>query len=138
MLRDLVTLFQALADPTRLRLVNLVAEGEICVCFLVEVLGEPQPKISRHLAYLRNAGVVEARRDGKWIHYRLAEDVSPEVRKVLATITEAMAESRAMQRDRIALAKACCSPRVSETLRRAPRPVLEEKSPGSRPGSIVR
>src|ERR1700722_7625533 len=64
-------LFRALADPTRLRLLNLIADREICVCYLVEVLASSQPKISRHLAYLRNAGIVSARRSGKWMHYSL-------------------------------------------------------------------
>src|SRR5213082_2998160 len=59
---DLVDLFQALGDPTRLRILNLLAAGELCVCYFVEILGDPQPKISRHLAYLRRAGVVDARR----------------------------------------------------------------------------
>src|ERR1700756_1035359 len=68
---DLVTLFQALGDPTRLRLLNLMASGEVCVCYFVEILDETQPKISRHLAYLRRAGLVTARREGKWMHYRL-------------------------------------------------------------------
>src|SRR5947209_7362223 len=69
----LVTLFQALADPTRLRLLNLMAVCEVCVCFFVEIFDEPQPKISRHLAYLRRAGLVTARRDGKWMHYSLSK-----------------------------------------------------------------
>ena len=64
-------LFRALADPTRLRLINLVAKQEVCVCYFVEVIGVPQPKISRHLAYLRRAGIVAARREGKWMHYKL-------------------------------------------------------------------
>src|SRR5580693_3888191 len=64
-------LFRALADPTRLRLLNLVADREICVCYFVQILGISQPKISRHLAYLRRAGIVAARRQGRWMHYRL-------------------------------------------------------------------
>src|SRR3954462_12679473 len=64
-------LFRALADSTRLRLLNLMSEQEICVCYFIEVIGAPQPKISRHLAYLRRAGLVAARREGKWMHYRL-------------------------------------------------------------------
>src|ERR1700681_739036 len=64
-------LFRALADPTRLRLLNLVADKEICVCYFVEILGISQPKISRHLAYLRRTGIVAARRQGRWMHYRL-------------------------------------------------------------------
>ena len=65
LLAEMEILFTALADKTRLRLLNLMRVDEICVCFFVEVLGESQPKISRHLAYLRNAGIVETRRDGK-------------------------------------------------------------------------
>lgn len=65
-------LFRALADPTRLRLLNLIGNREICVCFFVEILGVSQPKISRHLAYLRRAGIVASRRDGKRKHYRLS------------------------------------------------------------------
>ena len=67
-------LFRALADRTRLRLLNLIADREICVCYFVEILRISQPKISRHLAYLRRAGIVAARRQGRWMHYRL---VSP-------------------------------------------------------------
>jgi len=62
-------LFRAFADPTRLRLLNLLLECELCVCDLCEVLDEIQPKVSRHLAYLRRAGLVSVRRDGKWKHY---------------------------------------------------------------------
>src|SRR5271166_5926780 len=68
---DLAGLFAALSDPTRLRLLNLMDGREVCVCYFVEILKQSQPKISRHLAYLRNAGIVSARRDGKWMHYRI-------------------------------------------------------------------
>jgi ArsR family transcriptional regulator len=68
---DAERFFQALGDNTRLRLLNLMGDQEICVCYFVEILGSPQPKISRHLAYLRNAGIVSARREGKWMHYRI-------------------------------------------------------------------
>lgn len=70
-MRDLALFYAALSDPTRLRLLSLMKDREICVCYLQEVLKTNQPKISRHLAYLRRAGLVEARRDGKWAHYRL-------------------------------------------------------------------
>ena len=122
---DLVTLFQALADPTRLRLLNLVSAGEVCVCFFVDVLGESQPKISRHLAYLRRAGVVRARRDGKWIHYSLIEPVDPELRAVLRATIHALAEDRQMQRDRMALERACCAVKLPGTIGQAPRPVIQ-------------
>jgi ArsR family transcriptional regulator len=68
---DLALLFAALADCTRLRLLNLMNGKEVCVCYFVEILGQSQPKISRHLAYLRRAGIVVARRDGKWMHYSI-------------------------------------------------------------------
>ena len=125
MVDQLESLFQALGDRTRLRLLNLLAGGEICVCFLVEVLGEPQPKISRHLAYLRREGLVEARRDGKWIHYRLSEPASPLVDTVLKAVTSALCCEKSMQRDREALGRACCN--VPKALRDAPLPAWVER-----------
>lgn len=70
-MRDIALFHAALSDLTRLRLLNLMKDGEVCVCYLQEVLKTNQPKISRHLAYLKKAGLVEARRDGRWMHYRL-------------------------------------------------------------------
>ena len=70
-MKDLSLLHAALSDPTRLRLLSLMKNGEVCVCYLQEILQTNQPKVSRHLAYLKRAGLVETRRDGKWIHYRL-------------------------------------------------------------------
>ena len=64
--------FRAFADPTRLRILSLLLRGELCVCDLVNTLDAPQPTASRHLAYLRKAGLVEARRDGLWMYYKLA------------------------------------------------------------------
>ena len=127
---DLVPLFQALGDRTRLRLLHLLAGGEVCVCFFVEVLGESQPKISRHLAYLRRAGLVSARRDGKWIHYRLAQPADPDAARVLEATLTSIANDRQMQRDRLALERACCATRLPQPLRHAPRPQLE---PAQRP-----
>jgi biotin operon repressor len=70
--------FPALADPTRLRCLLLLAtEGELCVCELTHALNESQPKISRHLAMLREAGIVSDRREGLWVHYRLSPDLPP-------------------------------------------------------------
>lgn len=120
--RNLETLFLAFADRTRLRLLNLVSGGEVCVCFLVEVLGEPQPKVSRHLGILRNAGLVAARRQGKWIHYRLTRPEATGV--VLDAVLTALREDPEMTRDRVALARACCSPQVPELLKRAPKPTI--------------
>jgi ArsR family transcriptional regulator len=121
---ELEVLFQALGDRTRLRLLNLMADGEVCVCFFIEVLDELQPKISRHLAYLRSAGLVNTSRDGKWISYSIAPPEHPVARAVFDAAMAAMKDDREMQRDREALARACCSPRVPEQLKRAPRPAI--------------
>ena len=85
--------FQALGDNTRLRLLNLMGDQEICVCYFVEILEQPQPKISRHLAYLRRAGIVAARRDGKWMHYR-DRDASEQRRGTGSTRDFAVAPER--------------------------------------------
>src|SRR5947207_15922499 len=81
---SLEQLFRALADSTRLRLLNLMNGREVCVCYFVEILKTSQPKISRHLAYLRRAGIVAARRDGKWMHYRLVPHPSHAGEEMLA------------------------------------------------------
>src|SRR4029078_9705609 len=83
-------LFSALADRTRLRLLNLMGKDEVCVCYFVEILKTPQPKISRHLAYLRRAGVVEAGREGKWMHYRFVEPLDPRGAELLRHIRESI------------------------------------------------
>src|ERR1700686_5476554 len=92
-------LFRALSDPTRLRLLNLIGDREICVCYFVQILGMSQPKISRHLAYLRRAGIVTARRDGKWIHYRLAIPRDEAAAAVLQETVKNLARKPEMQRD---------------------------------------
>jgi ArsR family transcriptional regulator len=115
-------LFKALADPTRLRLINLMGNDEVCVCFFVEVLNTNQPKISRHLAYLRRAGVVAARRDGKWIHYRVVEPPDPNAANIFREVRTWMANNPGMQRDRNQLERICCSPQLPVQLQKAPRP----------------
>jgi len=70
---DSVQLFKALGDETRLRILNLLSHRELCVCQIVEILATSQPKVSRHLAYLRNAGLVNDRREGLWVYYSMAE-----------------------------------------------------------------
>src|SRR5581483_5938596 len=117
-------MFSALADPTRLRLVNLMAGGEICVCYFVQVLGAPQPKISRHLAYLRKAGVVAARREGKWMHYRLAIPKDEVAASILQETLKHLREKAEMRRDVSRLGVACCSPQKFELPQRAPQPAL--------------
>lgn len=119
---DMETFFLALADKTRLRLLNLMREDEVCVCFFTEVLGESQPKISRHLAYLRNAGIVEARREGKWMNYRIIKPESERAAQVLDDTLDWLASQEAMQNDYDKLAVACCSPEAPVTIMRAPKP----------------
>jgi ArsR family transcriptional regulator len=119
---DMEFLFRALADGTRLRLLNLMADDEVCVCFLVEALKLSQPKISRHLAYLRRAGVVTARRNGKWMHYRAALPSDPSATRVLSAVREWLANDPEMQSDRGRLVRLCCSPRLPSSLRKAPKP----------------
>ncbi len=116
-------LFSALADRTRLRLLSLMADGEVCVCFFVEVLKQSQPKISRHLAYLRNAGVVEARRDGKWMHYSIVAPPDAHAARIFNEVRTWLAEDEEMKRDRQRLEKVCCGVRLPLTLKHAPRPV---------------
>ena len=127
---NLVTLFQALGDATRLRLLNLMAAGEVCVCYFVEILDETQPKISRHLAYLRRAGLVAARREGKWMHYGMVMPRDQAVAEVLGAVLRAVAANPKMQRDRLALERVCCAVRLPASLRNAPKPEL------SRPRTI--
>jgi len=128
MKNDLVTLFHALADRTRLRLLNLLSGGELCVCYLVEVLGESQPKISRHLGYLRRAGVVAARRDGKWMHYRLVMPADAKRAQVLECVLAALTDDRAMQQEIAALMRTCCATRLPAPLQYAPKPELRVRT----------
>ena len=115
-------LFKALADPTRLKLINLMRDDEVCVCFFVEVLKTNQPKISRHLAYLRRAGVVSARREGKWMHYRIVEPPDSHAANIFREVRTWLGNDPAMQRDRTRLAKICCAPQLPVQLQKAPRP----------------
>lgn len=117
---DLERFFLALGDKTRLRLLNLMGDRELCVCYFVEILKSPQPKISRHLAYLRNAGMVEARREGKWMHYRIVMPPHEGAAHVLRQTLAALRDEKAMQADRLKLQKACCAPK--KALKGAPLP----------------
>jgi ArsR family transcriptional regulator len=119
---NLERFFQALGDTNRLRLLNLMGEQEVCVCYFVEILGGPQPKVSRHLAYLRRAGIVEARRDGKWMHYRVVMPPHPGATQILRQTLDSLKEERQMQMDRARLTKACCSPSKYPLLDGAPVP----------------
>jgi ArsR family transcriptional regulator, arsenate/arsenite/antimonite-responsive transcriptional repressor len=119
---DIERLFRALADRTRLRLLNLMADDEVCVCFFVEVLQTNQPKISRHLAYLRRAGVVRTRREGKWMHYKIVEPPDPHAARLFQEVRAWLAEDSEMQRDRARFAKVCCAPSPPVRLQGAPLP----------------
>lgn len=121
-LTELENLFLALADKTRLRLLNLMREEEICVCFFTEVLGESQPKISRHLAYLRNAGLVSARRDGKWMHYKIEIPANPLIANILKETLNSLKSQDDMCEDYENLVNVCCSVKVPLTIARAPKP----------------
>ena len=118
--------FKALADATRLRILALLGENEVCVCHIHDSLGLPQPTVSRHLAYLRRAGLVRARRDGVWMHYHLAPSIDPAVQRVLDTTLAALRELRTTSQDRKQFERsfgelyvcnspeggACCAPRT--------------------------
>ena len=114
--------FKALADQTRLRLLNLMGTDEVCVCFFVEILKSNQPKISRHLAYLRKAGIVSARRQGTWMHYRIVEPANADAAMMLKAVRDWLSRDPEMQRDRQRLVKVCCAPELPTSLLAAPRP----------------
>jgi ArsR family transcriptional regulator len=120
---NIENLFKALADRTRLRLISLISDSEVCVCFLVEILKTSQPKISRHLAYLRRAQIVAARRDGKWMHYSLTDPPDEQAARIFREVRASLAEHPELQRDREKLRQVCCAPQLPVQLRRAPRPV---------------
>jgi ArsR family transcriptional regulator len=118
--------FRALADRTRLRLLNLLGKDEVCVCFLVEILETNQPKISRHLAYLRRVGIVSARREGQWMHYRIVGPADSDAAQVLEDVMAWLAADAEMQRDRQRLMKICCAPQLPISIQGAPRPAMSQ------------
>ena len=97
--------FKALADRTRLRMLALLGSSEVCVCNIHETLGVPQPTASRHLAYLRRVGLVEVRRDGTWMHYRISTSLDPVVRAVVDAAIHALTHVPTAARDRRQLEK---------------------------------
>ena len=109
---ELETLFKAFADTTRLRLLGLLLTGEVCVCDIHESLRIPQPKASRHLAYLRKAGLVDTRRDGLWNHYRLSNTSDALVRTVTEAVRHALTHVDVVHKDAERLQKrnGCCLP----------------------------
>ena len=121
-------LCKALADATRLRILGLLVTGEVCVCHIHESLRLSQPKISRHLAYLRRAGLVDTRRDGLWIHYRLAALPDPVLDVIRASVCHALGHLDGVRQDAKRLQKrnGCCLPAAGRPTmsccRPAPRP----------------
>ena len=98
---DLDALFSAFADPTRLRVLSLLAAGELCVCDIVEILDLPQPTVSRHLAVLRDARLVEVTREWKFAHYRLAEAGDPVHRNLIACVRSCFRGVESLDRERV-------------------------------------
>ncbi|HMH15787.1 MAG TPA: metalloregulator ArsR/SmtB family transcription factor [Edaphobacter sp.] len=120
-------LFAALADSTRLRLLNLMDGREVCVCYFVEVLRQGQPKISRHLAYLRNAGIVRARREGKWMHYSIERPRDAGAAAILDVALVSFKTNKEMRADLARLGQACCAPQNYVALQEAPVPIRLER-----------
>src|SRR5436853_1274015 len=102
------SVLRALADPTRLRILGLLASAEeICVCHIHDVLDCPQPTISRHLSYLRRAGLVLTRRDRQWVHYRVAPIADPVIKTLVSAVGHCVGHLDVVAKDRKKLEKAC-------------------------------
>ena len=116
-IESMATLFQALGDPTRLRIIGLLLGGEVCVCDIHESLRITQPKASRHLAYLRRAGLVETRREGLWVHYRLAAIDDAVLDPVRQAVAHALGHLKSIRQDGERLQKdtGCCAPDLPRT-----------------------
>ncbi|MCW5548994.1 MAG: helix-turn-helix transcriptional regulator [Opitutaceae bacterium] len=110
---ELVRIYESLCEPTRLRLLHVLAAGPLCVCHFQAVLREPQVKISKHLGYLRARGLVECEREGNWMIYRLPAKPSRELRSNLACLQDCVRENPVFRRDRARLAK--LAPRLART-----------------------
>src|SRR5579862_9562973 len=111
-LAEMEHIFKALADATRLRILGLLLTGEVCVCHIHDALKIPQPKASRHLAYLRRAGLVSTRRAGTWMHYRLATLPNPVLATIEETVRHALQHQAVVQKDlaRLHTLTGCCVP----------------------------
>ncbi len=126
---ELENVFKALADKTRLRILALLGNNEVCVCHIHDSLGLPQPTVSRHLAYLRKSGLVAARRDGVWMHYQVSRALSPLARGIVSAAVDALRRVPATNQDRKQFQRsfgqlyvldtpaggACCAPRAQES-----------------------
>jgi ArsR family transcriptional regulator len=129
---SLVQIYKCLCDLTRLRILNLLGGGERCVCHFQEILGEPQVKVSKHLAYLRVHGLVECRKEANWMIYRLPSSPSRELSANLACLQDCVTENPVFRRDaekrrRLAgkikeSSPACCAPRIRKARATISRP----------------
>ena len=126
-LAEMENLFLALADKTRLRILNLMRREEVCVCFFSAALNESQPKISRHLAYLRSANLVTARREGKWMHYKIQMPEDALAAQTVQSVLEWLEKHEKMQQDYNNLIKVCFSSEDPTTITRAPKPEAPAK-----------
>lgn len=131
-LTEMESLFKALADATRLRILGLLLAGEVCVCDIHESLKIPQPKASRHLAYLRRTGLVETRREGLWIHYRLGKLADPVLAAIVDAVRHALTHADTVRRDAERLQKrtGCCVPAPADVVSAAccaPQPDLASR-----------
>lgn len=115
---DASTFFAALADETRLRLLNLMRNGEVCVCFFAETLKTNNPKISRHLSYLKRADLVEWRRDGKWMHYRIKRPTDANAAKIFDATMQMLGGRASMKEDLKRLFTVCCGTDAPISIRR--------------------
>ena len=126
---ELERLFQALADTTRLRILSLLVAGEVCVCHIHENLRLPQPKTSRHLAYLRRAGLVETRKEGLWVYYRLADTSDSLLAAIREAVVQALGQADTVRRDagRLYQKTGCCAPAMMQFIHRSSKPGLKTR-----------
>src|SRR5436190_9761259 len=111
---ELIQIYQCFCDRTRLRLLHLLAKSPLCVCHFQDILGEPQVKISKHLAYLRSRGMVATEREQNWIIYSLPSRRSAELERNLKCLQDCVQTDAVFKRDLqklSKLAKKCCEPR---------------------------
>ncbi|MGH9408968.1 MAG: ArsR/SmtB family transcription factor [Vicinamibacterales bacterium] len=130
-LAEMEIVFNALADATRLRILGLLLIGEVCVCHIHDALRIAQPKASRHLAYLRRAGLVSARRAGTWMHYRLSTISDPGLATIEQTVMHALEHHRVVRQDlaRLETLTGCCIPPRNEPARSRSAPMAVAKHP---------
>ena len=132
--------FQAFADPTRLRILGLLADGEVCVCNIHECLGIPQPTASRHLAYLRKKGLVRTRKEGLWVYYTLATLNDAVMRVLMAAVTHCLCHCDVVAKDRRRLETetGCCAPGVARSNLECCAPSSSAPKSGGKPKAARR